>query len=667
MRIRVTARSVEALTGSRTRVVWVDDHGDLRDYQARGTNRMLRLMGYDSRDGRGVRPILEELSNYAKPMLTPSGRQVVFSDFQNRQVSVVDFDGGNRRRLTSGMGLDVWRDPATGIEWVYIGRDRLDRRGYPYAGVYRFPLEQPDNLEEVWDRRPVGLDNFQLSADGRWASGVFPWPDAGVADLAEGTWTRLGNGCWPSLAPDHSGLFWVFHGNHRVITMWSGDRKRRWEVRLNTSPTTDGHEIYHPRWSNDPRILAITGPYKNRVGHSYTRGGGPDVEIHLGRFSEDFSEIEAWVQVTDSPQASFLPDVWVEAAASGLAPPAAREAPAVGDERMAAASPSTEGLVFIWDNRSRNNEIEEEAGGRVVACRVEPEGQARYGRHHEMDVRRGRFVAEDSGDWLNERFRARPEVSMEAWLTARSAPGLVMGLSSGPDRRHLALIQEDGHLHVEVRFTREAGEQSGRWELFTLPDFEPVHVVVTIGRGEIRGYRNGELAIAHVVAPGDFGDWPPVPLVFGSDIAGESGWSGLIEGVAIYNRVLSPEEVVAGYEATRQPIAERRAPAQAVVQARLAGSTPVPAPGDIEPYRRALLVNEYDVLNVERGELAEARILVAHWAIMDDRVLEAAQRAPGEIYRMTLEAFGDRPELEGEWMALGDTDPLLPLYVDIAE
>ena len=71
-------REVETFTGGHTRVVWVVDADKNKDVFAQ--SNLLRLMGFDSRDGRGTRTILDSLSNYYRPLLTPDGQQIVFAN-----------------------------------------------------------------------------------------------------------------------------------------------------------------------------------------------------------------------------------------------------------------------------------------------------------------------------------------------------------------------------------------------------------------------------------------------------------------------------------------------------------------------------------------------------------------------------------------------------------
>ena len=293
-----------------TRVVWIQDTGDGTDYNGNGAE--LLLMGLDSADGRGEHPILSAVSSYAKPYITPAGGQVVFSNRHERGVYVVGWDGTGLRRLADGFALEVWRDPGTGVEWVYVGTGEADTRANSYHQVRRHRIDDPGDSELVWDRSPVSEDNFQLSADGRRASGVFPWPDVGLADLVRHRWTKVGEGCWTSLSPGDPSLLWYFDGTHRNLTLVDTTSDERWRIRINGAPGIDGFEVYHPRWSNHPRFFTMTGPYAVGDASNKIRDGGGRVEVYLGRFGEDFRTVEAWTQVTHNGRADFYPDAWID-------------------------------------------------------------------------------------------------------------------------------------------------------------------------------------------------------------------------------------------------------------------------------------------------------------------------------------------------------------------
>ena len=50
-----------------------------------------------------------------------------------------------------------------------------------------------------------------------------------------------------------------------------------------------------------------------------------------------------------------------------------------------------------------------------------------------------------------------------------------------------------------------------------------------------------------------------------------------------------------------------------VVEARVVEAAPIPTPQSILPYRRALLVNEYEVAQMLEGTYEETEILVERW------------------------------------------------------
>jgi hypothetical protein len=298
---------LRAVTGSRTRVVWVQEDG--HDPLALGAN--LTLMGLDTDIGRGERTIGAERRSYVKPMLTPGGDRIVYSSrtAEGARMFIVNWDGSGLTPLGDGYALAVWRHPSDGSEWVYALADTERTPGPP--GVSRFRIDAPQAREIVWDRTPVDLDTFHVSADGRRAAGIFPWPKAAIADLPNGVLHPLGEGCWTALAHARGPLAWYFDATHRNVTMVDLESQRRWNVALNGAPGFDGAEVFYPRWTNHARFLALSGPY-NRGGSNQVRSGGDQVEIHVGRFSADFTRVEAWARVTHNARGDLYADVWID-------------------------------------------------------------------------------------------------------------------------------------------------------------------------------------------------------------------------------------------------------------------------------------------------------------------------------------------------------------------
>jgi hypothetical protein len=349
---RNPGRELRKLAGCHVRVVWCQDIGDGNDMYAEG--RQLRLMGFDPDDGLGERPILNRPWNYARPMITPRGDRVIFSSRADDTVYIVNWDGSGLKGLVEGFGLDVWRDPTDGREWLYYATDARPTRRQDepkYASVVRCPIDEPSRVELIWNLLPItqlSENNFQVSGDGRRASQHGP-DICVVNELPNVKWTAYGKGCWPSIAPDNSYRFWHFDGNHRTLSMYDPGPANQRTIPLNIAPELEPYEVFHPRWSNHPRYLAWTGPKRSPA-------GGPAMEVYVGRFNETFTAVEAWVRLTYNPFADICPDVWVASAAETNWPPPSVETPSAAPLGLDWPADRA-GLLYLWQNRSAANEI----------------------------------------------------------------------------------------------------------------------------------------------------------------------------------------------------------------------------------------------------------------------------------------------------------------------
>ncbi len=654
------AAIVRLTDGAPTRIVWCQEEGAGR--HSSGTSGTLRLMGWDSEDARGERPILAARGNYAKPLLTPGGRLVVFSDVRDRMVRVVNWDGSGLRPVAPGYAVAAWRDPASGHEWVYLG-DTSDDAPTRLRAVRRHRLDAPEISEPVWTRTLVEADNFQLSADGLFACANHPWPDCGLLSLPDGGIRRYGRGCWPSLAPDNSLRFWIFDGSHRALTLFAPESDAHWVVPINRAPGIDGYEVYHPRWSRHPRFLVMTGPYKVGEGENRIRGGGPEVEIYLGRFSPDFKAIEQWARVTWNDQADFYPDAWIDAPPAPAPPPR-------GARRAASVPPwpvNRHSLVFLWDHRNAANEAPAGAAAARATCRVEPRGRARFGRHGEMLPAGGLFEADPvHAASLFEACVGTLQIGLELVVTPAavpaSGPARILAFASGPGAFNIVLVQDRSRLALRVRSGRADPGAEPWLDLGPLEAGVPRHVVVTARPGALAWYLDGRPAGERRDLHG--GLWAPHPLVFGNERAGGFPWRGAIEGVACYARWIGPDEARSAGERSLARFAGRRPASRVVLDGRLVEKTRTPDPASIAPYRRALAAHRYAVERVLDGACPAPDILAAQWVILDAAVLPEADRASNRVYRLTLEPFDEHPELEGERLILDSDAVQLPLFYE---
>ena len=297
-------QEVRSLTGGKTRVVWVQHTGDGTDIFALGPH--MRLFCFDSDDGRGERELVPGEGSFYKPMITPDGEQVIFTNLVEQGVYIVNWDGSGLRELVRGIAAGVWKDPDTGREWVYVQVGTAVGPAARNHAIWRFRIDAPEVRELVWNKTPVNPDSFQISRDGRQVVSLFPWPHFGVATLPNDSVSELGQGCCASLAAETGDLAFHLLGDHRHLMVYSLKGEDRWKVPVNAAPGVDGYEIYHPKWSNQNRFLAMCGPFKGQ--------GGISAEIYLGRFDSTLHSVEEWVRLTHNDKGDFFPDVWVEPA-----------------------------------------------------------------------------------------------------------------------------------------------------------------------------------------------------------------------------------------------------------------------------------------------------------------------------------------------------------------
>ena len=156
-------------------------------------------MGLDTVDGKGERVILGTGELCKAPDHAARGPGGVFGP---------DSEEGLRGELgwfgaagadSGALGWRLWRDPQDGREWIYYGFEEMQEGGWTCPAVYRTLLDRPGAGELVWNKAPVNVDSFQLSADGRMAGGNFPWPEGGVAELPNKSMKIFTKGCWPAL------------------------------------------------------------------------------------------------------------------------------------------------------------------------------------------------------------------------------------------------------------------------------------------------------------------------------------------------------------------------------------------------------------------------------------------------------------------------------------
>jgi hypothetical protein len=657
------AHAVEQLTGAHTRVVWVQDQSDSqRDSLAR--ERKLALMGFDSRDGALERRLVPLERNFAKPLLTPDGSRVVWSDHFADRAFVVNWDGTGRRALAEGFALDVWADPATGTQWVYMASRASPKENYVYHKVSRVQLDNPKVREPVWDKTEISPDNFQLSADGTKAAGEFPWPNAGVAELPNGALRRLASGCWASLSPDNSYVCSVFDGAHRNLRLFGAAASNPSVVPLAGLEALDGHEAFHPRWTNHPRMMVLTGPYKRRGPVNFITGGGPEVEVFMIKFTEAFDAIESWTQVTHNARGDFHPDAWISRGEQATVSRPQTAAPAAA---LRSWPTHKNGLAFVWRNANSVNEIEAEKPDSTSLCEVQSRDAARFDRNFALDCRDGWFVASPN-DNLAATCRKAEAFAIELLLTPpEQAPrkaARIFEFSRDEGGVNFAIEQMHQRFSIRVLTRRSNSTVEAVYTLGELPN-RPQHLVLSLTPRGLLAWVNGQPERLPRQPLGTLDSWGMGRLHFGANASGGQRWEGRLEFMALFTRPLTEADAGPDYQTVAAQLAERRPVEQARVQARLLEATATTEPESILPYQRALVVHRYQIERVLAGTMPSRQFLAAKWGIMSGRKALNAVETDAGVFELLLERFEDHAELASERQLIDVETGTLPLYYDV--
>ncbi|MFV1995280.1 MAG: LamG-like jellyroll fold domain-containing protein, partial [Verrucomicrobiales bacterium] len=621
------AAEIRAFTGAPTRLVWIQSQRSewFTNAQSRGY-----LVGFDTEDNLGERVIVGDPDSYSKPLFTPDGAQVVFSNRRTLQAHAVNWDGSGLRDLGQGFVSDLWRDPATGVDWVYL----RSGAGLETDPIVRRRLSDGGGEEMVWDETMnghAGYPWFQLSPDGEIFVDAFPWNKCGVGDPATGDWELYNFGCWPGISPDASKRSFIFNGDHVNIEMYDRNKTNHRSILLANIPGVENKRLYHPQWSNHPSFLTVTSPELNH-----------QCEFYLGKFDSGWNAMEAWLKVTENKTAELFGDAWIRPA-GGLptTPLIAQKKPAAQQRENATnptgASPSgskrwpqtTDGLLWMWDNGEARNEAPPLPGEeKSYSCGGNFRGTARQGRFFEMALEGGSFEPSgDAGERITTACRATNALTVEALLRAgqvpAKAPGMILGLARDWGEINFGIFQEGDALVLRLRTSSSGAEAID--EGLVLGRIEPGkthHILLTHKEGATVAYLDGERALHSDRLGGDFSGWEPMPLILGNDPLGDSDWDGTLEAVAVYNRALDEQEAKVQHAAAVARLAERQEIAPLVVDARLVSVTATPDPDAIAPYRRALVENVFVIDQVREGEAAEGgKVVVLQWAIMDGRPL----------------------------------------------
>ena len=324
------ATAITSLTGGRrVRIVWAQDTSSAAtDFHCNNNNA--QLASYDTADDT-VRIIRSTIDSYGRPLITRNGSRVVYSDRPEKKVRIIDWSGANLRTIADGFAGCVWHDDVAGKDYVYY---QLNGDGHNSSNpVHRRNVDATGEDMLIWNGSDTNLTWAAISSDGARIAGSWPWSKCGVIEpdyggSGGGTAYHSGNGyytngCWTGITPDTTHRACVFDGAHKNWRVFSTPTSGEFLLNLNQAVGIEAYwEVYHPRFTNDPRFMVLTGPYSigspnaNNIGR-----GGRQVEVFFCKLSADLTSITGYVKLAYSgcgDAADFYPDAWVD---PGSSPP----------------------------------------------------------------------------------------------------------------------------------------------------------------------------------------------------------------------------------------------------------------------------------------------------------------------------------------------------------
>ena len=167
---KAVAATIEKLTGARTKFVWVRSVVAGKGDVDACSGDFYQLMVFDTHEAK-ERVLLPGPASCANPLITGDGAHVVYSRLGGAgKVCAVDWGGTNRKELVDGFAVALWRDPASGVQWIYVGNNYAQNdyrdRNQATAGITRYRLDDPSVKELVWNKTHVEQRAF-LSGDGK--------------------------------------------------------------------------------------------------------------------------------------------------------------------------------------------------------------------------------------------------------------------------------------------------------------------------------------------------------------------------------------------------------------------------------------------------------------------------------------------------------------------
>ncbi len=323
-------------------------------------------------------------------------------------------------------------------------------------------------------------------------------------------------------------------------------------------------------------------------------------------------------------------------------------------------------LVLLWENGKTGCVT---GSGKRVA--VQAMGRATLDNQYRMQTAGGSYTISGTEDLILKACQQSNKLSIELTVLTnnlkQSGPARLLTFSSGTGSRNFTIGQNGNQLVLRLR-TPNTGENgsSPETQLCSISADKPVHLIISYQPGELICYVDGKQILKSDQVKGDFSNWTAQHLMIGDEWEGQRSWHGTIEGIAIYNRVISAAEASKNYD-SYAALHPKSNISPVLVTAKLISTSPMPTLKEIKPYREGLVLREYKVEKVLQGMCKLQTIRVAQWAILGGEELKNIAQTPGTISTLSLLPFEQNPQLESTYISdTLDPNPDIPVYYDTA-
>ncbi len=287
-------------------------------------------------------------------------------------------------------------------------------------------------------------------------------------------------------------------------------------------------------------------------------------------------------------------------------------------------------------------EVRDADGEEVLApfYEFDRKGLALVDVDYSLRLEGGLFYGEATRDYLHEALKnSGNAVTLGVYIHSRTREKAKEGRSclaayGDPDKMPLLAVWQDNDALV---FTL-AADESVEIKLLRMPDTEPFHLAVAVGRDGIAWYRNGKRIGAAAGYEGDIAGWSPGIPFFGNAHKGAHPWRGRLEFFELHNRTLDQDEIQAMYAKAKEEIKDRPGIPSIAFEGELLARSKYPKPWDPGyTYSEVLSIGEYRIVKLISGEYAGEKIRVAEWMYVDRIFLTNSRKAIGSRHALTVE------------------------------